>query len=187
MKSPRSPHQEKTADSTGDLFPSATSPIRYLMKVELRRANCAVSWCLCFPQQPMHLCIWQICFHIFSEGPASLRLFWARAQARASSLHTSQGAGSRYGRPGHPQRLPPRLAWAPWVTGRKFMSSWSWLLCAEGRNVNQGSHCVQAGRACGGLRRLRAAKLRPEPLVSQESLPGDHESGEKFIYSTKID
>lgn len=52
--------------------------------------------------------------------------------------------------------------------------------------VNQGSHCVQAGRARGGLGRLRVAKLWPEPLVSQENLPGDHESGEKFIYSTKI-
>lgn len=52
--------------------------------------------------------------------------------------------------------------------------------------VNQGSHCVQAGRARGGLRRLKVAKLWPEPLVSQKNLPGDHESGEKFIYSTKI-
>lgn len=78
----------------------------------------------------MHLCIWQICFHI-SKGQALLGLFWAQAQAWASGLQTSQGTGSRYG-PAHPQRLPPGLAWAPWVTGGKFMSSWSWLLFAEG-------------------------------------------------------
>lgn len=52
--------------------------------------------------------------------------------------------------------------------------------------VNQGSHCVQAGRALRSPRRLRVAKLWPEPLVSQENLPGNHELGEKFIYSSKI-
>lgn len=51
--------------------------------------------------------------------------------------------------------------------------------------MNQGPHCVWAGRALRGPRHLRVAKLQPEPLVSQENPPGDHESGEKFIYSTE--
>lgn len=53
------------------------------------------------------------------------------------------------------------------------------------RGVNQGPHCVQAGRALRGLRHLRVEKLWPEPLMSQKNLPGDHELGEKFIYSKK--
>lgn len=59
--------------------------------------------------QPIHLCTWRIYFNIFSQGQALLRLFWAQAQAWASSLLTSQGTGSRYDQPTPVPPTPPGL------------------------------------------------------------------------------
>lgn len=95
------------------------------MQIALQAGVCVFSNTLA-----IHLGIWETCSHIFSKGQALLWLFWAQAQAWASGLQTSQGTGSRYGPA--PPSASARLAWAPWVTGRKFMSSWSWLRFAKG-------------------------------------------------------
>lgn len=104
------------------------------MDVEAGRANCMGSRGLCSnapacPPLPLA--------HVFSyllRGPGTAEVI----------LGTSTGPGFwppsfpgnwKQVRTSPPQRLPPRLAWAPGVTGRKFMSSWSWLLFSEGGNM----------------------------------------------------
>lgn len=84
--------------------------------------------------QPIHLCIWADLLSHLLQGSGFAEVILGTSTGLGFQPPNFPGNWKQVG-PTQPQCLQPRLAWAPWVTGRKFMNSWSWLLFAEGRNI----------------------------------------------------
>lgn len=84
--------------------------------------------------QPGRLCLWRMCFPIFSAGQA-LRLFWAGNWKQVwTSPPPAPPAPPGLGARGDRQEIYEQLELAAIFRGREH-------------GVNQGSHCVRAGRA----------------------------------------
>ena len=133
--------------------------------------------------QPIHLCIWQTCFHI-SKGPGSAEVilgtcrglgFWppnfpGNWKQVWLSPPLAPPASPGLGATGDRQEIYEQLELAAVCWGREH-------------GVNQGSHCVLAGRT---LKVLELQSDGQSPLWAGGLHLGTVNWGRKSTYSTKI-